>query len=362
MPTAHIDLNALRHNVDLLRARLGPGCLMLAAVKANAYGHGATTVALALEAHGVQWFGVATPEEALELRGVGVQGGILMLGPVFDRIGELVEADVSLTIPSREALEAVRRSGSAGRPRVQLKVDTGMGRLGGRPEEALVLARELHREPLVSLEGVWTHFARADEKDRTFTERQIELFETLLRNLEREGTRPPLAHACNSAGLLAYPEAHFDLVRPGISLYGYPPDEAMAEVEPGLRPVMTVTAPVTFVKRVQPGTTLSYGASWIAEKETTIATVRIGYADGYPRIVGNRAWAQVNGERAQVAGRVCMDQLMLDVGDTDVLPGDRATLFGPAGPTAAQLGALAGTVSYEMLTSVAARVKREYSD
>ena len=359
MPVAQVDLNSLRNNYELLRKRLSPGSRLLAAVKANGYGHGAVAVAKALETSGCDWFGVATPEEALELRAGGVEGNILLFGPAYERIAELREADVTLTIPGPEALEAVRSSGIGG-ARVHLKVDTGMGRQGLPPAGALELARELDREPSVSLEGVWTHFAKADEADRSFTERQVELFDSLLGELEREGLRPPLAHACNSAGLLAYPDAHYEMARPGISLYGYPPSDGMSALEPGLVPVMTLSAPVTFVKRVAPGTTLSYGATWTAERETTIATLRIGYADGYPRIVGNRAWVRIGGRDATVAGRVCMDQLMVDVGDLDVRPGDRAILFGPDGPTAAEIGALAGTVSYEMLTSVSPRVRREY--
>ncbi|HEX7004836.1 MAG TPA: alanine racemase [Trueperaceae bacterium] len=360
MPVAHVDLDALRSNFDLLRGRLSPACRVLAAVKADGYGHGAVAVARELEAAGCDWFGVATTEEALELRQGGVEGRILLFGPVFNRIPELVAADVALTVPGFEALEAVRASGVSG-ARLHLKVDTGMGRLGHPPAEALELARQLDREPGVILEGVWTHFARADELDRTFTGTQIELFASFLDELQREGLRPELAHACNSAGLLAYPEAHFEMGRPGISLYGYPPDEVMTDLAPTLKPVMTVTAPVTFVKRVPAGTSLSYGGSWTAERETTIATVRIGYADGYPRVVGNRASASIRGELVKVAGRVCMDQLMIDVGDLDLQPGERVTLFGPEGPTAAELGSLAGTVSYEILTSVGPRVKREYN-
>ncbi|MEX2535391.1 MAG: alanine racemase [Trueperaceae bacterium] len=363
MPVAHIDLAVLRHNLELLRTRLGGGCQVLAAVKAGAYGHGTMPVARALEASGVSWFGVATPAEALELRRDGVRGEVLLFGPAFGGgIAELVEADVILTIANVESLEAIRRSGAPGRSRVHLKADTGMGRLGYPPDGALKLAREVDNDPLVELEGVWTHFAKADEADRTFTEAQISSFEGFLATLEREGIVAPVAHACNSAGLLAYPAAHYELVRPGIALYGYPPGYALAGHEPGLTPVMTITAPVTFLKRVREGTPVSYGATWRAPRDTTIATVRFGYADGYPRLLGNRGWATLHGSRVPVAGRICMDQLMLDVGDLEVSPGDRVTLLGPKGPTAAELGKLAETISYEMLTSVSPRVERVYSD
>lgn len=362
MPVAQVDLAALRHNLELLRRRLEPDCRLLAAVKAGGYGHGIAPVTRALEAAGVEWFGVATPEEALELREAGVVGRILLLGPAFARLAELVAAGVDLTVCDRESLEAIRRCGAPGAARVHLKVDTGMGRIGLPAAGALDLAKELANDRRVQLEGVWTHFAAADETDRSFTEMQLEAFRELLGELERLSIRPPLAHACNSAGVLAFPEAHLDLVRPGIALYGYSPSEEIVAFESDLRPVMTVTAPITFVKRVTAGTPISYGASWRAPHDTTVATVRFGYADGYPRLLANRGWATVHSRRCNVAGRICMDQLMLDVGNLDVSPGDRVTLFGPLGPTAAELGALAGTVSYEILTSLSQRVSRVYRD
>jgi alanine racemase len=362
MPVANIDLTALRHNLELLRARLAPDCQTMAAVKADAYGHGALPVARALEAAGVEWFGVATPAEALELRAGGVGARILLLGPALAGIAELVDAEVDLTVADESSVAAIRCSGAPGRARVHLKVDTGMGRLGKPPAGALALARELAGDSRFELVAVWTHFAAADEADRSFTEAQLEAFAGLLDELERSSLRPPIAHAANSAGLLAYPESHFQLVRPGIALYGYSPSEALRALEPGLRPVMTLSAPVTFVKRVAAGTPVSYGASWRAPAETTVATVRFGYADGYPRILANRGWAMLAGRGVPVAGRICMDQLMIDVGDLEVAPGDRVTLFGPGGPTAEDLGSLASTVSYEILTSVSARVARSYSD
>jgi alanine racemase len=362
MPVAHIDLKALRHNLELLRARLAPGCQTMAAVKADAYGHGALPVARSLESAGVGWFGVATPSEALELRSGGIEGGVLLLGPALASLAELVEAGIDLTVADERSLAAIRSSGAPGRARVHLKVDTGMGRLGRPPAGALELARELADDSRVELVAVWTHFASADEADRSFTEGQLEAFAGLLAELERESLRPPIAHTANSAALLAYPESHFQLVRPGIALYGYPPSDVLAEIAPGLRPVMTVSAPITFVKRVSPGTSISYGGAWKAPTETTVATVRFGYADGYPRVLANRGWAGLNGDRLPIAGRICMDQLMLDAGELVVAPGERVTLIGPGGPDADELGSLASTVSYEILTSISRRVARTYSD
>lgn len=334
---------------------------MLAAVKANGYGHGAVPVARALAQSGVEWFGVATPDEALELRRAGIEQRILLLGPFLSDAARLVEAGIDLTVSDGASLERARSGSAAGRVRVHLKVDTGMGRIGLPPTGALELARQIEADERLEFESAWTHFAAADEPGDRLTVRQIELFEGFVSELERHSMRPPLIHACNSAGLLANPECHYDLVRPGISLYGYPPSRALAGYAPDLKPVMTLTAPVTFVKRVAKGTPISYGASWRASRNTNIATVRLGYADGYPRLLANRGWANFSGARVQVAGRVCMDQMMLDVGELEPMPGDEVTIFGPDGPRADELGELAETVSYEILTSVSPRVERSYS-
>ena len=360
MPRADIDLAALRGNVDVLQSRLGPGTRMLAAVKADGYGHGAVEVARHLSDLGVDGFGVATGREALELRRAGVTGRILIFGPVFEHIPELVEQGVALTITDPAGLAAVTASQSPEPARVHLKVDTGMGRLGLPWREALELARTLDRTPDLLFEGIWTHLARADEEDRTPTSIQLERFSALLGSLDRDGLRPPLAHVANSAGIVAYPESSFDMVRPGIALYGYHSSPVIAALEPRLRPVMTLTAPVTFVKRVRAGTPISYGGLWTAPRDTVVATVRIGYADGYPRLLSNGAWVRYGDRELPVVGRVCMDQLMIDAGTAGVGVGDRVTLFGPDGPDAEELASSIGTISYELLTSVSRRVERTY--
>jgi alanine racemase len=261
---------------------------------------------------------------------------------------------------SLAALREQRRPGQ--RARVHLEVDTGMGRLGLPPEGAVRLAEQLARSPGVVLEGLFTHFACADEADRGFTERQIARFQHVLSELKRRGLTVPLAHAANSAGVLAYPEAHFDLVRPGIALYGYHPSPVTKPLLPDLKPVMTLSAPVVIVRRVKAGQSISYGATWRAPSDTTIATVRLGYADGYPRALGNRAQVRLHGALCPVVGRVCMDQLMVEVGALEVNVGDRATLFGPERPTAEELAQLAGTISYELLTRIGERVERSYRE
>ena len=359
-PVATVDLRAISANLERVRRRLRPATAVLAAVKANAYGHGAVPVARHLERGGVDWFGVATPSEALELRAGGVGGNILVFSPVYGRLPELVEADVTLTIASRASFDALMAADLPRPARVHLKVDTGMARLGAEPTEALELAVAIARRTDMHLEGIWTHFACADDPSDPANAAQLEAFERFQETVERRGIRPELAHAANSAAALTLPTAGFDMVRPGIALYGYHAAPALDRHEPGLRPALTLRAPVTHVKRIAAGTPVSYGHAWRAPRDTTLATVRCGYADGYPRLLSNRGSARLGSTTAPVAGRVCMDQLLLDAGDHEVAVGDLVVLFGPNGPTAHDLAGATGTVPYEILTSIAPRVAREY--
>ncbi len=362
VPRATVSLQTLSHNVQVLRSRLGPKTGLLAPVKADAYGHGAVSVARHLETLGVRWFGVATAREALDLRAGGVTGDILVFIPVYDGLGELLEQGVTLSVGDANSAEAVMQAAKSQTAKVHLKVDTGMGRLGEGTRGTLATAQALDRAPNVVLEGLWTHFACADEPDRAYTERQLEHFHEGVSGLEQHGIQVPLKHTANSAATVAYPESHFDLVRPGIALYGYSSSPHSAPFAPELEPVMTLTAPVTFVKKFCRGESLSYGSLWTAPADTTIATVRFGYADGYPRVLSTNPAAQVrvHGELRPIVGRVCMDQFMVDVGPLDVAVGDRVTVFGPAGPTAETLGEAAGTISYELLVRLGARVTRAY--
>ena len=372
-PTLTVDLGALRHNLQVLRARLRPGVRLLAAVKADAYGHGARVLVPALERVGVDAFGVANATEALALRDWGVTAPILVFAPVRERVAELVEAGVALTVADTSSVEAIERAGAQGPAQVHLKIDTGMGRIGEAPEAAVGLARRIARSPRLELAALWTHLACADEPDAYepdgLTARQLARVEGAVTALRSHGLEPPLVHAANSAATLALPRSHYDLVRPGIALYGHHATPAAGALlppdVPSLRPVATLRAPVTFVKRVSRGTPVSYGATWRAPRDTVIATLRLGYADGYPRAAGNQAEALVHGVRVPVVGRVCMDQLMLDVGalGSNVAVGDEATLFGPEGPCLGALAARLGTISYELLTHLQApRLARSYVD
>lgn len=359
MPTASVSLNALRHNVERIRSHLRPETKLLAAVKANGYGHGAVAVAHHLAACGVSYLGVATAEEALELRTGGVALPILVFSPVYRNIPELVDYGVTLTVADAHGLESVRASGVVG-AKVHLKVDTGMGRLGLGWREAVELAKNIDAAKGATLEGVWTHFAASDAADRAFTHTQLEAFNHFLEGLRANAIEHGIVHAANSAAIFAFPESHFDMVRPGIALYGYHSSEVIAELEKKLQPALTLTAPVTFVKRVEAGTPISYNTLWRAPHDTTVATVRIGYADGYPRLLTGKGEVGFKGSLMPIAGRVCMDQLMVDVGDERVSIGDRVTLFGPGGLDAEELARRIGTISYELLVSLSPRVERVY--
>jgi alanine racemase len=359
MPQALVNLKTLTQNIEVIHSHLQPSTNILVAIKANAYGHGAAKVGQHLETLGVNWFGVATANEALELR-KSVNADILIFSPVYTNITELVDYDIALTVADEHSLEAIQNAAIEKKARVHLKVDTGMGRLGLPWQEAAELAKKIVATKNVELEGVWTHFASSDDEDRAFTLGQLENFQNFLSAIKHEGIEPKLIHTANSAGTLAFPESHFDMVRPGIAVYGYHSSPVTQKLEPRLTPAMTLSAPITFIKKVSAGTPISYSRMWTAPGDTTIATVRIGYADGYSRLLTNKAEVWIQNKLCPVAGRVCMDQIMIDVGDLEVDIGERVTLFGPEGIDAETLGSKYGTISYDVLTGIAPRVERIY--
>lgn len=360
---AEVDVSALEHNLAVVRSHLVSGADVMAIVKANAYGHGLPGTALHLERKGVRRFGVATPHEALRLRRGGVRGEVLLLSPAYepDVLRELADEEVTLTVPGTDAVTAIADAGLKRRVAVHVKLDTGMGRIGARtPTEAARLAVAAARTAGVEVTGTFTHLHSAEDEDRRPTLDQLDRFHAAVAAIAADGVDPGSKHVANSAALFAYPDHQLDVVRPGIVLYGYYPGPATERLAPGLRQAMRFTAPVSFVKRVSAGTSVSYGASWRAERETVVVTVRAGYADGYRRSLSGKAAVGFAGRRVQVIGRVCMDQFMIDGTDVDIAVGDRVVLWGPGGPSAEELGEAIGTVSYEMLTGVAARVGRRY--
>ncbi len=358
-----IEPAAIAHNVRALRERLNPGAALMAVVKANGYGHGALTAARAALSGGAQMLAVATVEEGEALRLGGVAAPVLVLGNA-ESVGAqaAVRLGLAQTVYDRSGVDALREAArSLGFPAaVHLKVDTGMGRLGVRGEaEAVRLAREIAGMPELRAEGVFTHFACADEPERDdYTRMQMRRFEAVLAALEREGLRPALRHAANSAATLRFPMTHYDLVRTGIAMYDAPPVGSDA----ALRPAMRWVTRASLVKEIEAGESVSYGAAFTAARPTRVMTLPVGYADGYRRALAGQASVLVRGRRAPIIGRVCMDQCMADVTDIpSCAAGDEVVLMGAQGDAAISAEELAGwmgTIAYEALLAPSARVPR----
>jgi alanine racemase len=373
---AEIDLSAIRHNIKAIRARVGSKVKIMPAVKANGYGHGAVEVSRAVLQAGAEALSVATPEEGIELREAGFDVPILILGcSTPDAAADIVRCDLASTVCdltyaralSEAAVNRANRPkrGSSQRPHtasVHVKVDTGMGRIGVRPDQALDFIRELRSLPGISVDGVFTHFPSADEPDRSFTLSQIATFSKVLDALKRHGTSVPLAHASNSGGVLGYPQADYDAVRPGIMIYGsYPSLLVVRSIS--VRQAMTLKTRIVFLKDVDAGTTVSYGRTHTLKRRSKVATLPIGYADGYQRALSNRGEAAVRGVRVPVIGRVCMDQIMIDVTDVPgVQTGDEVILMGGGYDylSANNVATKAGTIAEETYCAVSSRVPRVY--
>ena len=362
---ADVDLAAVAHNVEVLRSAVAPA-LLCAVVKADGYGHGAIAVSEAAVAAGADWLAVALVEEGAVLRKAGIQAPILLLSqPRLADLAAVVRYDLRVCVHSAMAAEllavAAREQGTVAR--VHLKVDTGMNRVGVAPQDALAVAREIERRPELDLEGVFTHCAVADEPDNPFTDVQLDRFEAVLDQLAEAGISPAIRHAANSATAIVHPRGRYDLVRAGISVYGIAPAPGLA-TELGLRPAMTLRAEVSMVKRVPAGEGISYGLRHRTERETTVATVPIGYADGVPRRLGLvGGCVLVGGRRRPILGVVTMDQLMVDCGDDHVEVGDEVVLIGRQDDeeiTAEEWAGLLDTIAYEVVCGIGPRVPRFY--
>lgn len=360
---AEINLDAIESNLRQVRAIVGPDVRICPAVKADAYGHGAVPVSRLLVEAGVEMLGVAFIEEAIELREAGIHVPIILLQPAFvEQIPEIIRYDLTTTVCDMDfARELSRRS--TGKQRVHLKVDTGMGRVGIQPEDTPAFARNLAELPGVELEGMFTHFPSADEENLNFTWRQIGDFGKVIQAVDAAGVTVPLNHAANSAGLLNCADSYFNMVRPGIMLYGlYDSPFVSREVE--LHQSMTLKSRVVFLKELPPGRTVGYGRTYTTIRKTMVATIPIGYADGYNRRLSNRGHALVRGTRVPIIGRVCMDQTMLDVTDVPgISVGDEVVLYGRQGDqeiAMEEIEEIVGTISYEIVCAVSKRVPRVY--
>ncbi|MFZ7125851.1 MAG: alanine racemase [Desulfobacterales bacterium] len=372
---AEIDLRAVAANVRALRGITRPEAMIMAVVKADGYGHGAVEVARTALDNGAERLAVARTHEGVELREAGIEAPVLVFGhtgpadaPLLWRYG-LAQSVSSADTASRLA-EAARREGAT--LPIHIKIDTGMGRMGilpdcGRPggvhtpvEEVLAVDRMKGLET----EGIFTHFAAADSADKTYARLQFDLFLDFIDQLRRTGLEPPIRHAANSAALIDLPETHLDAVRPGIALYGLYPSREVNTARVPLRPAMTLKSRIIQLKEVPAGFKVSYGMTYETRRQTRIATVPVGYADGIQRRLSNIGWMLVRGKRAPIAGRVCMDLTMLDVGEIDgVAVGEEVVIMGRQGGetmTADEMAEILGTINYEVVFTNAGRVPRIY--
>jgi len=364
---SEVDLDAIRANVAGLRAVAAPASL-LAVVKANGYGHGAVPVARAALDAGATWLGVARVEEGEQLRGAGIDAPIMLLSEPALRVAtRVVEAELTPVVYTDAGIDALAKavadSGRCTPLDVHLKVDTGMHRVGCAPDDALARARAIAVRDELTFQGVCTHLAVADEPDNPYTGEQLARFDAVLDALDAERLRPPLAHAANSAGLLVA-GARYDLVRVGIACYGLPPAPAVADAAVALQPALSLRARVTFVKSLPAGARVSYGLRSEVGASGRVATVPAGYADGVPRNLGMVGGeVLIHGRRRPVIGMVTMDQLLVDLGDVPAGPDDEVVLIGRQGDdeiTATEWGERLGTISYEVITGIGARVPRTY--
>ena len=318
---AEVDLSAIRDNIRAIRRRVGDGVRIMPAVKANGYGHGAVRVSQACLDAGADVLCVACVEEGSELRAAGIDAPLLILGcAVPDAAEDAVRLDMTTAVCEMNLARALSRAAvnQGKRALVHIKIDTGMGRIGIRPEDAVEFARAVGALSGISVDGLFTHFPSSDEADKAFTHRQIDRFTSTVASVRAAGVEVPIAHASNSGGILAFPEADFDAVRPGIMIYGcYPSDEVERSI--AIREALTFKTRIVFVKEVEPGATVSYGRTFVASRPSVIATLPVGYADGYSRLLSNEGEAAVRGTRVPIVGRVCMDQILIDV--TDVARG-----------------------------------------
>ncbi len=366
---AEIDLDAIAHNVREIRKLTGSKVELMGAVKADAYGHGVSEVVRTLLDSGVNQLAVSMLDEAIQIRKMGIGVPILILGYTDPaRAEEVILNDVSQTVFSQELAQALSAASArlGKNAKIHVKIDTGMTRLGFMPGESAVRnIIGISRMPGIVIEGIFTHFASADEHERDYTLMQFERFMSVCGELEKAGIHIPLKHACNSGGIIQYPEMHLDMVRPGIILYGLYPSNEVDRDSIDLKPAMTLKANVVHVKDVDEGVFISYGRTFRTLRKSRIATVPIGYADGYTRLMSNKGRMLVNGEFAPVVGRICMDQCMIDVTDLDcdVHVGDEVVIFGSQGGASISVDEIAaevGTINYELVCIIGKRIPRVY--
>ncbi len=364
---AEINLSAIEFNLQQIKDKVAPAKIM-AVVKANAYGHGALEVSRKALETGASYLGVALLEEGVELRSQGIQAPILVFGGFFpDEAEEFLQHGLEVTLYNEENLFALTAAAQKlnQKARVHIEVDTGMGRVGVPWQKATSFVKRVWKTPEIEVIGLYTHLATADERDKTFANLQLTRFRSVIEQLGKEGINIPIKHAANSGAILDLPDSYFDMVRPGIIIYGYYPSFETSESLP-LRPAMRLKSTILHVKEVSAGTSVSYGREFITPRTTRIVTIPVGYADGYNRLLSNRGEVIIRGKKYPVVGRVCMDQIMVDVGeDVDVEVGDEVVLWGQQGDVEISVYDLCRklqTIPYEVCCWVSSRVPRVYEN
>lgn len=366
---ARIDLDAIVSNMERMKNRMKDNARIMAVIKADGYGHGAVQVAEMLEGYDYIWgFAVATLDEAVVLRSANIKKPILVLGCVFpDQYMEMLKNDIRMNVYTEEMAESISQMAfQTGRTAyMHIKLDTGMGRLGfDITDESVDAIERIGRLKNVCMEGIFTHFAKADEADKTFTQVQLDRFCRMRDALKDREVSFTFEHCANSAAIIDVPEAEFNLVRAGISTYGLYPSEEVCKDNLRLKPAMSLKSHVAFVKEIEAGTPISYGGTFVAGQKMKVATIPVGYADGYPRSLSNKGYVLIRGKKAPIVGRICMDQFMVDVTKIDgVSFGDRVTMIGVDGNekiTVEMLGDLSGRFNYEFICDLGKRIPRIY--
>ena len=368
---AKVNLNHIEANMDGMHSLIGGSSRFLAVIKTDGYGHGAVQVARFLEKKEyVYGYAVATAEEALELRRNGMTKPVLVLGYIFpESYEEMVIHDIMLTVFREDSIkllgEAARRVGK--KCKVHVKVDTGMGRIGIKPDESgIEFIRSVISEEGLETDGIFTHFARADETDKSCAMKQLDLFQNFVNQVEEQlEITIPYKHCANSAGIMELPKSWLTLVRAGISMYGLWPSEEMQKDTLELKPAMSLYSHIVYMKDVEPGATISYGGTFVADRAMRVATIPVGYGDGYPRSLSGKGYVLIRGRKAPILGRVCMDYFMVDVTDIpDAAMDDLVTLIGVDGAeaiTMEKLGDLSGRFHYELACVLGKRIPRIYT-
>ena len=365
---AEIDLDALENNIKNIKSYVKSGTKVMAVVKADAYGHGCPVAAKTLIKNGADYLGVAFIDEAKQIRDAGIDCPILVLGyTAAEDVEKMVELDVTPTVYQLESAEKFSKAAIkyGKKVKIHIKLDTGMNRIGFPcNEESLKTIEIISNLPNIEIEGIFTHFSCADDKDRDYTDSQAKKFIWAAESLEKMGVSIPIKHVCNSAGIVNFPEYHFDMVRAGIIIYGVKPSDYVDISPLELKPALTLKSMVTRIQKIGAGEKISYGGTFVSEKDTKIAAISIGYADGYLRILSGKAPVLINGETAKVVGRICMDQCIIDVTSVNNIKVEDEVIVagGESGSPVSfdKLAELAGTINYELFCLIGKRVPRIY--